>query len=98
MRALERRRQRELLSARETTLPSGAVTRSCARCLRSFTITADELRWFEARGFALPRRCRPCRATRRLEARVKDAERQTHGDPDAGASAPDASRGDGLER
>jgi CxxC-x17-CxxC domain-containing protein len=38
---------------------------SCVECGAQFEFSADEQRHFEARGFAAPKRCRPCRAEKR---------------------------------
>eukprot|EP00873_Tetraselmis_striata_P026019 jgi/Tetstr1/446283/TSEL_033827.t1 len=34
-------------------------------CQQPFAISASELRWFESKGFSVPRRCKPCRTARR---------------------------------
>lgn len=40
--------------------------RTCA-CGMAFTIEVGEKRWFEGKGFELPRRCKPCREKRKRE-------------------------------
>lgn len=42
--------------------------RVCPECSEVFSLTAAEVRWFLDRGMQIPRRCGPCRATRRQEA------------------------------
>jgi hypothetical protein len=41
--------------------------RECCDCQQVFTISTQELRWFERRGLNPPRRCTRCRAARRRE-------------------------------
>jgi hypothetical protein len=50
-------------------LPS-AVESTCVAggCGRTFTVTPGEVHWFASRGFALPKRCKPCRNARRTGA------------------------------
>jgi hypothetical protein len=36
----------------------------CCDCGTAFVFARDEQEWFRARGFAKPRRCRPCRRAR----------------------------------
>ena len=37
----------------------------CAECGAAFTFSAEEQEQFASRGFAEPKRCRPCRAAKR---------------------------------
>jgi len=37
------------------------ISRSCKDCGTVFEITAGARAWFEAKGLALPKRCKPCR-------------------------------------
>ena len=37
----------------------------CKDCGESFTITADNKKWYEEMGFKLPKRCKNCRKKRR---------------------------------
>lgn len=41
------------------------ATISCAACGGSFLFTASEQGYYAERGFQFPKRCRPCRQTRR---------------------------------
>lgn len=49
------------------------IVRSCVDCRREFDITEREQQWFAARRdatgqpFALPKRCKACRAIRKFE-------------------------------
>lgn len=51
----------------EDTSPTTFERRACADCEQLFTISPQELRWFEDRGMNPPRRCTRCRAERRRE-------------------------------
>lgn len=51
--------------------------RQCA-CGATFTIEAGEKRWYENKGFVLPKRCVPCRAKKKAEM----AERERTSDRD----------------
>jgi hypothetical protein len=52
--------------------------RTCCDCDQVFTISAQELEWFERKGLNPPRRCTRCRAERRRE-RETDGAQQFHG-------------------
>lgn len=40
-------------------------TIKCADCGNTFSITEEEKKWYEDKGFALPKRCKKCRRDRR---------------------------------
>jgi Probable zinc-ribbon domain len=44
-----------------------AEERTCRECREFFTLDEDDVAFFEGKGFALPTRCRPCRARQRAE-------------------------------
>ena len=46
-----------------------AVSMACSDCRTTFGISAGEVAFFEEKGFALPRRCKPCREKRKGGAR-----------------------------
>jgi hypothetical protein len=53
-------------------------TRVCVDCTQIFTVDDGERRFFEARGFAMPKRCPTCRQARRISrerAQAQQAER-----------------------
>ena len=65
----------------------------CADCGQDFTFTAGEQEFYARKGFQQePKRCKPCRETRRTRRGGGD-------DPDAGGSPPveNRSRGGGRE-
>ena len=37
----------------------------CKDCGEEFTITANELKWYEEKGFTAPKRCKKCRNVRK---------------------------------
>lgn len=39
----------------------------CRRCGETFTITEQEQKWYEEKGFELPKNCSRCRAAKREE-------------------------------
>lgn len=43
------------------------IIKKCKDCGEEFTITADEKKWFEGKGFKLPERCGGCRKRRKDE-------------------------------
>jgi hypothetical protein len=42
-----------------------ALSVTCVECRTQFGISAGEVNFFQTRGFALPRRCKPCRERRK---------------------------------
>lgn len=38
---------------------------ACKDCGRPFTLTEGEVKWYEGKGFPLPKRCKECRKKRR---------------------------------
>lgn len=48
-------------------MPFVDKTLTCADCGQQFTFTADDQEFFASRGFGEPKRCRSCRANRRVE-------------------------------
>ena len=49
------------------------VTINCLDCGTSFVFTAGERRFFEAKSFTVPFRCRSCRLVRRAAREREDA-------------------------
>jgi hypothetical protein len=49
----------------------------CVDCTQPFTIDDGERRFFEQRGFAMPKRCPACRQQKR---RLKDQQQQQNDD------------------
>ena len=47
------------------TLPDGSIQATCSDCKEPFTISPGEQKFFNDKGFALPKRCKPCRTIRR---------------------------------
>lgn len=41
------------------------IIKKCKDCGAEFTITADNKKWYEEKGFSLPERCEECRAKRK---------------------------------
>lgn len=41
------------------------MVKTCKDCKKEFTITADNQRWYESKGFNLPERCPDCRKKRK---------------------------------
>lgn len=37
----------------------------CKECGDNFTLTVDDQKWYEEKGFKEPKRCKSCRALRR---------------------------------
>ena len=48
--------------------------RTCGDCGAGWSLSTGEAAWFEARGWAVPTRCRPCRAQKRAERAAQDAD------------------------
>jgi len=48
-------------------VPFADKTLTCVDCGQQFTFTADDQEFFATRGFGEPKRCRTCRANRRVE-------------------------------
>jgi CxxC-x17-CxxC domain-containing protein len=59
-------------------LPFTDKTITCSDCGREFVFSADDQEFFASRGYLEPKRCRTCRANRRL-------------DRDGGAARPEGS-------
>lgn len=41
------------------------LVKKCKDCGKEFTITEDNQKWYEEKGFNLPERCVPCRKKRK---------------------------------
>ena len=41
------------------------ATIKCKECGKQFTVTTEEAKWYEKKGFELPKRCLECRKSRR---------------------------------
>lgn len=41
------------------------ISTICPDCKKEFKITREEVEWFKMKGYALPKRCKPCRIIRR---------------------------------
>ncbi len=39
----------------------------CKDCRKDFTLTNEELDWYDKKGFPHPKRCKSCRAKKRIE-------------------------------
>ena len=50
---------------RQETGDPPAATVTCVDCRAKFGIAEGEVNFFKARGFDLPRRCKPCRERRK---------------------------------
>ncbi|MHB8111134.1 MAG: zinc-ribbon domain containing protein [Syntrophorhabdaceae bacterium] len=61
---LKHRKRLGILSPRTYT-PLKAVKVECIDCGRRFTIDAGEQKWYEKKGFSLPKRCPRCRSNDR---------------------------------
>lgn len=46
------------------------VTKKCKDCGTQFTITEENQKWFEEKGFHLPERCVECRKKRKNATKV----------------------------
>ena len=55
---------------------SAPVDKICADCDQLFTIGSSEQAWFSERDMQLPRRCKNCRASRKLQRLVADRQKQ----------------------
>ena len=45
----------------------GPLEIECADCASIFVVTVGEQDWFKGLGWAIPRRCKPCRDARKRE-------------------------------
>ncbi len=52
---------------------SGAMSRTCRDCGRSFRFTVEEQRWYAGRGLKYPNRCPDCRRARKARAAAQPA-------------------------
>jgi rubrerythrin len=43
------------------------TTYKCAQCDNPFAVTVKEAKWYEEKGFSIPKRCPSCRHKRRTE-------------------------------
>ena len=44
----------------------------CVDCGKTFEVSADEQRWYEEKGFQMPKRCPRCRKNKRARNNRKD--------------------------
>lgn len=54
-----------------------SITTKCRDCGNEFTIEADEAKWYEEKGYALPHRCSECRKKRRIERKENRHKRRS---------------------
>ena len=50
------------------------IVSTCKECGREFQISPEEQRYFDAKGFVLPKRCKACREVRKTARRVLESE------------------------
>lgn len=52
----------------ETEMPvvTTPITLTCVRCRKEHTLSVEEQLWWMNLGFALPKRCAPCRKEKRM--------------------------------
>lgn len=62
--ACRQARRREMTRVSPDT-PDGSYELTCVDCGARFAFGTRDVAYYRARGFAWPRRCRPCRAVRR---------------------------------
>ena len=43
---------------------------TCVDCGAEFVLTDDEVKWYEGKGFTLPKRCPDCRKQRKANKKV----------------------------
>ena len=46
---------------------NGGTTYECSQCGNHFAVTVEEAKWYEEKGFAIPKRCPSCRYKGRIE-------------------------------
>jgi hypothetical protein len=49
----------------------------CTDCRTAFTIDVGEQRFFEARGYSLPKRCPACRQAKRIKHELEQAQSES---------------------
>ena len=59
----------------------------CVECAQPFTFTASEQEFYQERGFAEPRRCASCRASRKAQLTVAPPAEPSNGHGSRGFSA-----------
>ena len=50
------------------------IVSTCKECGREFQISPEEQRYFDAKGFVLPKRCKACREVRKTARKVLESE------------------------
>ena len=43
------------------------TTYECPQCNNHFAVTVEEAKWYDEKGFVIPKRCPSCRHKRRIE-------------------------------